>query len=234
MTQKLYLPGAILFVLPQTIHANAATFNATIIGGGTCTLEVNVDGSAEVEIRGDTAELRTVSGQETLWRRFQCTAPMPHAPVDFRFVGVDGRGFAGLLRDPRSNNGRAVVRIDDPPGCRAGYTFELRWGGPAGPGWPPTPPPGRGPGQGFQIARTIQACQEAVTVRLNQSGFPTVMFGVSVPENYPGGQGWVRVPRPDGGDSAAPCSRSPVRWTLIPDECNPRMCSVSSGPICQA
>ena len=42
------------------------------------------------------------------------------------------------------------------------------------------------------MARTIQACQDAVSGRLNQSGFPTVMFGVSVPENNPGGHDWVK------------------------------------------
>jgi hypothetical protein len=196
MNETLYMTGAILFALLQSFPTNAASRQATIVGGGNgggkCTLEISVDGAAEVEIWGDTAELRTVSGQKALWRRFQCTAPMPRSPIDFRFVGVDGRGFSGLLRAPRNNNGRAVVRIDDPHGGREGYTFDLRWSVPAGPGWPSNPPPGRGPGHGFPVARTIQACQDAVMVRLNQSGFPTVMFGVSVPENNPGGNDWVR------------------------------------------
>ncbi|MGH9591753.1 MAG: hypothetical protein ACRD5L_01585, partial [Bryobacteraceae bacterium] len=43
-----------------------ADFRARITGGGgdrgLCTVVVDVDGSAEVEIRGDTGRLRTLSG----------------------------------------------------------------------------------------------------------------------------------------------------------------------------
>ncbi|MEI9976008.1 MAG: hypothetical protein WDO73_30485 [Ignavibacteriota bacterium] len=112
--------------------------------------------------------------------------------VDFRFVGVDGRGFSGLLRDPRTNNGKAVIRIDDMEGGREGYTFDLIWGSQSGNGGPSGAPPIWVPGRGNAVARTIQACQDAVTARLNQTGFPTVMFGVPVPENNPGGNDWVR------------------------------------------
>ncbi len=196
MNIALRITGVILVALLQSLHANVISRRATIVGGGDgggkCTLEVNVDGSAEVEIWGDTAQLRTISGQDAVWRRFQCTAPMPQAPADFRFVGVDGRGHVGLLRDPRSNRGRAVVRIDDPRGGREGYTFDLQWRGATGPGWNPGPPPGRGPEQEFGSVWAVQACRDAVTNRLNQSGFPTVMFGRIVPENNPGRNDWVR------------------------------------------
>ena len=202
MTKSFCTAGAILIALLHALHANTMSRRATMVGGGNgggkCTLEVNVDGSAEVEVWGDTADLRTISGQTASWRRFQCTAPMPHSPADFRFVGVDGRGRIGLTRDSRSNRGRAVVRIDDPKGGREGYTFDLQWRGSTGPGWapgpspappgvpPPGPPPGRGPWQGPPAARAIQACQGAVTDRLNQNGFPAVTFGSAVPENNPG------------------------------------------------
>jgi hypothetical protein len=196
MNKVLFTAGAISIVLLPCLHAIApvprrATITGGGNGGGKCTLEVNVDGAAEVEIWGDAAELRTLSGQAAVWRRFQCTAPMPQFPADFRFVGVDGRGHVALLRDPRSNRGRAVVHIDDPKGGREGYTFDLQWRGSTGPDWTPPPPPGRGPWPGFPPARAIQACQDAVTDRLNQFGFPTVAFGRSVPENNPSRNGWV-------------------------------------------
>src|SRR6185436_3218376 len=96
---------------------------ATMRGGGgdrgKCTLEVVVDGVAEVEIRGDTANLRTLSGQPAQWRRFECNGPIPNNPGDFRFSGVDGRGRQTLVRDPR-NGGVAVVRIEDPQGGSEG------------------------------------------------------------------------------------------------------------------
>jgi hypothetical protein len=93
-----------------------------------------VDGSAEVEIRGDTGTLRDLSGQPPQWRRLECTGPIPANAVDFRFRGIDGRGRQELVRDPR-NGGSAVVRIEDKEGGAEGYTFEMTWGGglPGGP-----------------------------------------------------------------------------------------------------
>src|SRR4051812_7890964 len=84
--------------------ANAQTFRrqASMVGGGTsnggrCTVEVVVDGAAEVEIRGTTGTLRNLSGSAPQWRRFECTSPLPNG-TDFRFTGVDGRGRQELVR----------------------------------------------------------------------------------------------------------------------------------------
>lgn len=93
---------------------------------GKCTIEVVVDGAAEVEVRGDNAMLRNLAGQPAQWRRFECNGPLPANPADFRFAGVDGRGRQTLIRDPR-NGGSAVVRIEDPQGGSEGYTFDLFW-----------------------------------------------------------------------------------------------------------
>lgn len=105
---------------------------AMIRGGspdrGKCTIEVVVDGAADVEVRGDSAMLRNLSGQPPQWRRFECTGPLPANPANFRFSGVDGRGRQTLIRDPR-NGGVAVVRIEDPQNGSEGYTFDLTWSG---------------------------------------------------------------------------------------------------------
>jgi len=74
---------------------------ASIVGGGgldygKCTIEVWVDGGAQVEIIGDTATLRDTNGQTPQWRRFECTGPLPANPANFRFAGVDGRGSQKL------------------------------------------------------------------------------------------------------------------------------------------
>jgi hypothetical protein len=103
-------------------------------GNGKCTIEVVVDGVAEVEIRGETAVLRTLEGQPASWRRFVCSEPMPPRPPEFRFSGIDGRGRQALLRDP-SRDGVAVVRIEDRQSGSEGYTFDIEWRGSAGPGW---------------------------------------------------------------------------------------------------
>ncbi|HEY6390698.1 MAG TPA: hypothetical protein VIX89_05450 [Bryobacteraceae bacterium] len=106
---------------------------AQIVGGGNpdrgkCTIEVVIDGAAEVEIRGDNANLRNLSGQPPQWRRFECTGPMPANAANFRFAGVDGRGRQELVRDPR-NGGAAVIRLEDPQAGAEGYTFDVFWGG---------------------------------------------------------------------------------------------------------
>lgn len=104
-----------------------------MVGGGgpdrgKCTIEVVVDGVAQVEIRGATGTIHTLSGQPAQWRRFECTAVMPSNPVNFRFTGVDGRGRQDLTRDPR-NFGVALVQIEDNNGGREGYTFDINWDG---------------------------------------------------------------------------------------------------------
>lgn len=132
---KRLIPSIVLFagcaaLLPaQSIQ----TMRANIRGGnygdaGKCTIEVVVDGAADVEIRGDMGRIRTLQGQPSSWRRFECTSVLPPNPVDFQFKGVDGRGNVGLLRDP-SNGGVAVVRIEDRKGGSEGYTFDLEWRG---------------------------------------------------------------------------------------------------------
>jgi hypothetical protein len=96
-----------------------------------CRVEVVVDGAAEVSIRGDMAELRTLDGQRAEWRRFICSQPLPANPVDFRFSGIDGRGRQTLVREP-GRGGPAVIRIEDRQGGREGYTFDIEWRGQVG------------------------------------------------------------------------------------------------------
>src|SRR5580704_19501244 len=138
--------AVILIVGPvsgQTLQRRASMTGGGSPDRGKCTIEIVVDGAAEVEIRGDNANLRNLAGQPAQWRRFQCTSPMPGNPPNFRFAGVDGRGSQELVRGPQ-NGGAAIVRITDPQGGSEGYTFDLTWGGapgrdfggPGGPGRP--------------------------------------------------------------------------------------------------
>jgi hypothetical protein len=124
----------VLYCLPMM--AQVETRQADIRGGGgdrgKCTCEVEVDGSAEVSFSGDTGHLRTLSGQPAHWRRLDCTDSMPRNPGEFRYRGIDGRGQVELIRDPRTNRGIAVVRIDDRQSGREGYTFDLEWRGNSG------------------------------------------------------------------------------------------------------
>lgn len=113
---------------------------------GKCTIEVNVDEVAEVEVMGDRARIRTLSGQPSQFRRFECNSIIPRTPGDFRFTGIDGRGRMTLVRDPR-DGGPAVIHIEDPKGGYEGYTFDLEWRGGSDYGRPGYgPDPGSGPG----------------------------------------------------------------------------------------
>src|SRR5258708_464532 len=127
---------------------------AEMTGGGgdrgKCTIEVVIDGAAEVEVRGDTAFLRNLEGRPPQWRRFVCNRPLPANPADFRFAGVDGRRRQSLMRDAR-DGGVAVIRIEDPDNGSEGYTFDLFWRGGYGP--PPTVAPDRGYDRGYDRGR---------------------------------------------------------------------------------
>jgi hypothetical protein len=104
-----------------------ASVGGSVGDHGKCTIEVDVDDVAVVEVFQDQGRLITLSGLPSEWRRMECNQPMPANPEDFRFEGRDGRGRVTLQRDPRQNRGVAVIRIEDPKGGREGYTFDLIW-----------------------------------------------------------------------------------------------------------
>jgi hypothetical protein len=132
MYRRIYLAiAAAVLIMP--LHAQTFQRSASMRGGGNgrdgkCTIEVVVDGAAEVEIRGASALLRNLEGHPPQWRRFECNGVLPPNPTDFRFQGIDGRGRQTLMRDPR-DSGVAVVRIEDPQSGSEGYTFDIMWSG---------------------------------------------------------------------------------------------------------
>jgi hypothetical protein len=168
-------------------------------GSPKCTIEVEVDVVADVEIHGTEARLHTLGGSPATWRRFVCNQPMPLHPANFRFRGIDGRGRQTLIGDPL-NTGMAVVRIEDPKSGREGYTFDLQWDGaagpmPGGPGYPnqqpgypqqslPGQPPSgdrgdrdhdrdgdRGRGGRFEADDAIHQCGDAAEGQLRRNGY---------------------------------------------------------------
>lgn len=162
---------------------------------GKCTIEVVVDGAAEVEIRGDSAFLRTSAGQPAQWRRFECSAPMPANPPGFRFSGVDGRGRQELIRDPR-NGGPAVVRIEDPQGGSEGYTFDVTWDNRGGYSNPPDrdrrDDRDRPVSRRFTTDEAVRVCQDAVR-RQAMDRFRTqdIVFRRIALDDNPGRNDWV-------------------------------------------
>jgi hypothetical protein len=221
MLRPLSLALGVVALATITGPAGAQTLQrrATLRPGGSpdrgqCTIEVVVDGAAEVEIRGDNGTLRNLSGQPPQWRRFECTGVMPANAPNFRFSGVDGRGSQELVRDPRQG-GVAVVRIQDSQGGAEGYTFDLTWGGggyqnspPRG--YPATPeregsqPRGyqdRGRGDSrddrprdrrFTTEEAVRVCQQAVRDQAAER-FHTgnIAFRRTSLDDNPGRQDWV-------------------------------------------
>ena len=168
---------------------------ARMVGGGDpnsgrCTVEVVVDGAADVEIRGESANLRNAAGQQPQWRRFECTSPLPANPLNFRFRGVDGRGHQQLVRDPRGG-GPAVVHIEDRDGGAEGYTFEIMWGGgdsrPGGYGGP-----GPGPvGRRWTQDEAIRACRDEVRGRAAERYGSNIRFEGMRMEDNPDRRDWI-------------------------------------------
>jgi hypothetical protein len=180
--ERYLLPLAAVTLIVAPLCAQSAERRATFTGGGDkdggkCTIEVYVDGAADVEVRGDRGFLRTISGQPAQWRRFECSGPMPTNASEVRFNGVDGRGRQDLIQEPSSGRGSIVVRIQDPDGGGEGYTFDLVWRG-----------TGIGPDLGSRYSRdrdrwtssddAVRACQDAVRDRANQQyGLQDIGFG---------------------------------------------------------
>ena len=87
MQKHWLMTGAVITAFAAPLSAQTFQHRATITGSGNndrgkCTIEVVVDGAADIEIRGDTATLRNLSGQMPQWRRFECTGHMPANAVD--------------------------------------------------------------------------------------------------------------------------------------------------------
>lgn len=188
----------VLCIAPvQAAESRRATMTGGGGGSGNCSISVEVDGIAELEVRGDTGVLTTLSGRDARWRRFQCNGPLPRDPRDFRVVRISGRGAVRLLQNPGNNGGRALLHINDAKGGRDTYTISLQWRGLGGGGWspgpPPAPPPGHSPPDtgGHPVGNAIQVCQDSVSNRLNRDGYSRVNFERTVPDNNPGRNDWI-------------------------------------------
>src|SRR5437763_13634954 len=97
--------AAIICLFAGAVFAQRSdrSMRATITGGGgdsgKCTIEVVVDGWAQVEVYGDSARLVRLDGNPAEWRRFECKLVMARNPVNFRLSGVDGMGKIRLIGD---------------------------------------------------------------------------------------------------------------------------------------
>lgn len=209
MSPRLYITALALLTAGSALHAQVMERRATMRGGsrlgsGKCTIEVVVDGAAQVEIRGDVATLRNLKGNPPQWRRFECDSIMPANAPNFRFQGIDGRGRQSLVRDPRQG-GSAIVEIDDPDNGSEGYTFDILWSDNGGDyrsgGQYPPPQPGYGPGPAygngprdrrFSADQAVQVCQDAIRDQARrQFRTDNISFRRTAMDDQPGRNDWV-------------------------------------------
>jgi hypothetical protein len=99
------------------------------LGKGQCDIRLQVDGEAEVSLRGDRVFVRTISGRDARDDGSECNEPLPGRNLDgFNFSVRDSRGDIALLSEPNGRNGyRAVVRIRDSQGGEGRYHFRIEW-----------------------------------------------------------------------------------------------------------
>jgi len=147
---------------------------------GKCTVQVVVDGAADVEIRGGNATLRTVAGSPSGWQRFDCTGIMPNSPAHFRFQAIEGRGRAELVRSPGEGE-PAVVRIEDPQPGASVYSFNIFWS-PTGMGAERTE---------FTRAEAMQLCRDSVQDHVARQGYHDLDFRSTNTEQRPGRNEWI-------------------------------------------
>jgi hypothetical protein len=199
MKSQKYVLASGIAAFALLVNAQTQSRRANITGGGDrdrgkCTIEVVVDSVAEVEVRGDTAVLRTLGGQPAQWRRFQCNTVMPPNPGNFRFSGIDGRGRQSLLRNPGAGS-PAVVRIEDPQGGSEGYTFDLEWREGFAPGPPPPVVVERErdrPRPRFTVDEAIRVCRDVIADRArDRFRDASIEFRRVAIDDQPGRNDWV-------------------------------------------
>lgn len=158
---------------------------------GQCSVEISVDGAAEVEIRGGNATLRNLSGQPPQWRRFDCTGTMPANPTNLQFSGLAGRGRQELVRTPQ-NGGATIVRIQDPDRGAANYAFDLTWSADRPTYSQGRGNQGRGNGQRYTTDQAVRVCQDAVRQQaVDRFRGSNIAFRQTTLEDTPGRQDWV-------------------------------------------
>jgi len=99
------------------------------LGKGQCDIRLQVDNQVEVQVRGDTVNIRNLAGQGARDDGSECNVPLPNRDVGgVHFEVMDSRGEIRLLAEPtRRNDFTAIVAIRDNSGGWGRYHFRLSW-----------------------------------------------------------------------------------------------------------
>jgi hypothetical protein len=131
-------------------------------GEGRCEVRMWVDHQAELRIRGDRINVRTVEGARSYDEGSTCSQPLPYNSIrDFRVRQTAGRNRINVVQEPnRMNNYTALLSINDDQGGGDHYAFEVTWR--LDGDRPNTPAP---------FFDDVRACQDAVRQRfLSKNG----------------------------------------------------------------
>jgi hypothetical protein len=164
-------------------------------GKGQCDIRLQVDQEAEVTVRGDMVNIRTISGRDPRDDGSECNEPLPFNDVmGFNFEVKDSRGEIRLISEPsRRTGGSAVVYIRDSAGGEGRYHFRISWNMAGAVPPPAMPPPRR---DGFVWDDEIRFRGEGRgTVTFDRA--PVRLFGVNV--DIERGRRIVVVFRMEGG-----------------------------------
>jgi hypothetical protein len=124
---------AVLAAIPACadtrFRARHMTRNDVPAGKGQCDIRLQVDGQAEVSVRGDMVIIHTISGQDARDDGSECDFPLPdHEVRGFSFQVVESRNEMHLAEPPsRRNDFAAMVQIRDSSNGFGRYRFRLSW-----------------------------------------------------------------------------------------------------------
>jgi len=124
-----FLAAALPAMADTKFRVRKMTRDDVPLGTGQCDIRLQIDGEAEVSLRGDTVFIRTISGRDGRDDGSECNEPLPGRDIqDFRFEVRDRRGDIRLLSEPSRRTGySAVVRIRDSQGGEGRYHFRIKW-----------------------------------------------------------------------------------------------------------
>lgn len=98
------------------------------LGAGRMSWRGVVDGEIEIEIRGNVARERHLSGQMPYDVRANFSSPLPRREVSVRVDRLRGRGRVDIVQQPSASNGfTAVIRITDSERGADNYELEVSW-----------------------------------------------------------------------------------------------------------
>jgi hypothetical protein len=180
-TVALAAAGAVVPARAQESYRRANLIPASDPGQGRCTVSVLVDRVADVEIRGDAATLRDVSGRTPQFQRFECTGPIPQEPVDMGIRAIDGNGRMTLTRDSYIG-GVAMVRVTNDTNREGTYTFDVYWNDIQPQVTPPPSDYSYSYGDADRASMdddAIQACRSSAENRIRSEGYRRVRFGTA-------------------------------------------------------